>query len=273
VFTKVDRSNFNAYLAEARFWETSRVEQADRSRRTAWSVAIGASSVAFIAVVAVAGLTPLKQTELKILRVNNTTGLVDVITEIPDGRSTYDETVNKYFAQLYLRFREGYSKALAEEYYYDVGLMSDSSEQRRYFDWFNPKNPVSPLNIYGDTARVKIQVKSVSFIKRDVALLRYTKEVERGPSERPATTHWAATMVFKYSGAPMAERDRAINPLGFQVVEYRNDPDSLISEPAPVSLPMPPAPQHMPHEVGFVPPPAFVPVPVAGQVPAIQVVP
>ncbi len=85
---------------------------------------------------------------------------------------------------------------------------------------------MSPINVYGPYGKVQVRIKSTSFIRPEVALVRYTKQVERG-ADKPEITHWAATVVFKYSGAPMAESDRAINPLGFQVTEYRNDPDVL----------------------------------------------
>jgi type IV secretion system protein VirB8 len=49
-------------------------------------------------------------------------------------------------------------------------------------------------------------------------------------SDKPESSHWAATITFKYSNAPMKENDRAINPLGFQVTEYRNDPDAFTTE-------------------------------------------
>jgi type IV secretion system protein VirB8 len=187
-----------------------------------------------VSVIAVAGLTPLKQTELRIVRVNDTTGTVDVLSEIPDAKRTYDEAINRYFAGQYIRFREGYSRKLADEYYASVGIMSAATEQRRYGEGFSPKNPQSPLNVYGESARVKVHIKGYSFLKKDVVLVRYWKEVERAASERPVITHWAATVVFKYSGAPMAEKDREINPLGFQVTEYRNDPDTVITaETAP----------------------------------------
>jgi type IV secretion system protein VirB8 len=183
-------------------------------------------------VIAIVGLTPLKRTELRIVRVNDTTGTVDVLNEIPNARTTYDEVVNRYFAGQYIRFREGYSRKLADEYYTSVGIMSAAAEQRRYGEWFSPKNPQSPLNVYGDNARVKVHIKGYSFLKKDVVLVRYWKEVERGASEKPVITHWAATVVFKYSGAPMAEKDREINPLGFQVTEYRNDPDTVTTAEA-----------------------------------------
>jgi type IV secretion system protein VirB8 len=79
---------------------------------------------------------------------------------------------------------------------------------------------------------VEISILSTSFIKPHVALVRYIKKVERG-NDAPEITHWAATVVFRYSSAPMKARDREINPLGFQCIEYRNDPDSMAVVMAP----------------------------------------
>lgn len=240
----VDKKDFENYLNEARTWETDKVKDLQKSAKTAWIVASGSGAVAFAAVMAVAMLTPLKHVEPFVIRVDNSTGIVDVVESMKDGKTNYDEAMNKYFTQWYVRYREGYSKELAEDYYTNVGLMSVGLEQQKYYEFFNPKNPLSPMNVYGQFAKVKVRIKSTSFIKSNVALVRYTKEIERG-LDKPQVTHWAATITFKYSGAPMAEKDRGINPLGFQVVEYRNDPDAfapdattpLKREDAPVSAP------------------------------------
>ena len=223
------KGDFRAYLAEARSWETDRTRQMKRSRKTAWRIAAASSAIAFMSVLAVAMLTPLKSVEPFVIRVDNSTGIVDVVSGLADGKANYEESVNKYFTQWYVRYREGYSKELAEEYYKNVGLMSGSLEQQKYHQIFNPKNPQSPLNVYGDYARVKIRIKSTSFISPTIALVRYTKAIERGP-DKPSFSHWAATITFRYSKAPMSMEDRGINPLGFQVMEYRNDPDSDVSE-------------------------------------------
>jgi type IV secretion system protein VirB8 len=227
----VDEKEFNNYLKEALSWETDKVMEMNRSRKTAWRVASASGAIAFVSVLAVAALLPLKVVEPFVIRVDNATGIVDVVEALGDGKTNYDEAVNKYFTQWYVRYREGYTKELAEEYYTNVGVLSAGLEQQKYSSWFDPKNPMSPLNVYGPYAKVRVRIKSTSFIRPDVALVRYTKEVERG-ADRPEITHWAATVVFKYSGAPMAESDRAINPLGFQVTEYRNDPDVLPKEAA-----------------------------------------
>lgn len=227
----VDEKDFNNYFKEALSWETNKVREIEQSRKTAWRVASASGAIAFVSVLAVAALVPLKVVEPFVIRVDNATGIVDVVEALGDGKTNYDEAVNKYFTQWYVRYREGYTKELAEEYYVNVGVLSAGLEQQKYASWFDPENPMSPLNVYGPYAKVRVRIKSTSFIRPDVALVRYTKEVERG-ADKPEITHWAATVVFKYSGAPMAESDRAINPLGFQVTEYRNDPDVLPKETA-----------------------------------------
>lgn len=259
---KVARQEFAQYLQEARSWETDQVLAAERSRRIAWRVATGACALALVAVLTVGAILPAcNRTELRVVRVDQTTGIVDVINEIPDGKQSYGEAVDKYFVQLYVRYREAYSRELAEEYYYNTGLMSAEGEQRRYYDHFSPRHAGSPLNVYGTSARVRVSTKSVSFIKSNVALVRYTRTVERGTAERPTVTHWAATVVFEYTGAPMSERDRAINPLGFQVTEYRNDPDA--APPALPAGPLDPVPARQPADTGVVLLPGLPPLPPA----------
>lgn len=236
----VNSKDFEKYLSEARSWETNRLLAAHKSERLAWRIASLAGLLCAASIVAVAALAPFKTVEPYVIRVDNSTGIVDVVSALKNSKSNYEESVNKFFVQWYLRYREGFSRDLAEEYYYAVGLMSSSQEQQRYFAYFDPRKPTSPMNVYGDLGKVKIVLKSTSFIQPNVALVRYSKEVQRG-ADLPSVTHWAATITFRYSGAPMAEKDRAINPLGFQVTEYRNDPDSLVVESRPQAIAPAPA--------------------------------
>ena len=217
------------YIKEAKSWETDRIMHLEQSRRTAWRIALAAGLIAFFAVAAIVLLTPLKQVEPFVIRVDNSTGAVDVVSKLTDGKERYSEAISKYFAQRYVRYREGYARALAEEYYRYTGLMSGAAEQRKYAEWFAIRNPDSPLNIHGDFARVTVDIKSTSFISPTVALVRYTKYIVRG-QDREHLSHWAATITFRYSSSPMSAEDRSINPLGFQVMEYRNDPDAAVAE-------------------------------------------
>lgn len=238
--SKVERAQLASFLKESRSWEVDKVAQLAKSRSAAWMVAGVAVAVAIANSVSTAALVTRQPDPPVVIRVNDTTGTVDVVSRLKAGDTTYDEVQRKYWTEQYVRLREGFSKELAEDSYYAVGLMSGNAEQKRYADGFNPKNATSPLIVYGDTGKVRIRVKGSSFIKSNVLLVRYSREVEKPGQERPEVTHLAATVVFKYSGSPMSERDRRINPLGYQVMEYRIDPDaatvdlrSVLAAPAP----------------------------------------
>lgn len=224
---KVKKDNFDKYLEEAKTWETHKVLQAEKSKRNAWIVAGTATVLAFVSVIGISVMGPLKKVEPFVIRVDNSTGIVDVVKTLQSDKTTYDEAMNKFFVQRYIRFREGYNKILAEENYRAVGLMSSATEQKKYYEYFNPKNPDSPINVYGDFAKVTITIKSTSFVQPKVALVRYIKEIERGGEKN--VSHWAATVAFDYSKAPMKEVDREINPLDFFVTDYRNDPESTVN--------------------------------------------
>lgn len=211
-------------FATALTWETDRVVELRRSARCAWYVAATACFVAVLGVGAVAGLTPLKHVEPFVIRVDKSTGIVDVVSGIKRGPSTYAEAVTRYFAARYIRAREGYTRALASTYYKRVGLMSAERVAKQYFAAFNPNNPRSPLRVYGATGRVQAEIVSISFLAKDVLSIRFKKSVKYD-NRPPAMTHWIATMKFRYSKAPMHESDRLINPLGFQVLEYRVAPE------------------------------------------------
>jgi type IV secretion system protein VirB8 len=229
--SKVEKKDFAQYLAETKSWETDKVAAAEKSKKLAWIIAATAGGLTFLSVFALAMLSPLKTAVPYVIRVDKTTGAVDVVNALSDGKVTYDEAMNKYNVQWYVRYREGYSKDLIGEYYKNVGIMSAPDEQNKYGQWISPRNPDSPVNIYKNGMTANVVVKSTSFINnqtKNIASVRYLKEISDGANKH--TSHWVATIVFQYVGTPMSEQDRAINPLGFQVLEYRNDPDQEVSE-------------------------------------------
>lgn len=229
-FNKNKDPGVDAYLKEARSWETSKLEEKEKSAHRAWLAFWGVLTIAVAQGLGISFLTPLKTVEPLVIRVDKSTGIVDQVTTMVDGKTNYEEAVNKYFLQKYVLYREGYSKELFEEFYNAVGIMSEPIEQQKYYESINPKNPRSPVNLYGPYAKVRIAIKSVSFLRPDIGSVRYMRTVERG-LDKSEVTHWVATIGFKYAGRAMKESDRAVNPLGFQETDYRNDPDALQDMP------------------------------------------
>lgn len=220
----VESEGLRAYFAEARSWDQDRVRDAIRSRRLAWIVAGAAGLVAVAAVLAVAALSPLKTVAPFVIRVNETTGAVDVQTAITGAKPIgYDEAVTKYFLAQYVRTRESWLASAAEEHFRQVAILSNPSEQKRWQAAASPSNPESPRNQWGPNTVVEARVRNIAFINTKVANVRFTRVVR---SETDASSSdWIATISFAYTNAPMEEGDRYRNPLGFQVLTYRADPE------------------------------------------------
>jgi type IV secretion system protein VirB8 len=217
--------DLKSYFEKARTWEQDRLLAAHRSRRIAWIVASVASTVAIAAVGAVAALTPLKTVQPFVIRVDNSTGIVDVVNALDNARETYDEAVTKYFAARYVRAREGFQAAEAREAFQEVSLLSGAPEQVRFASYYSGKNPESPQIVYGRNAVARINIKSISAINKNVVAVRYLREIRRG--EETKTSHWIATLTYQYSKAATSTGDRLFNPLGFTVTEYRSDPEAV----------------------------------------------
>lgn len=221
----VPTKNLDEYFKAARRFEQDQVLAANRSRRLAWAAAGVAGGIAIVSVVAIAGLTPLKTVEPFVVRVDNSTGIVDVVSGLQKGPEKYDEAVAKWFAARYVRAREGFVAAEAPENFRTVALMSAPAEQTRFAAWFAGRNPESPQNVYGDKATVKIKIKTIALIGSQVMQVRYLRTVTRG--EDVTNTHWLATLTYSFVHAPMSEQDRLVNPLGFLVSEFRADPETV----------------------------------------------
>ena len=222
--TGVPSDDLKVYFDEAKRWDQDRLVSAERSKRLAWAVAGGAGLLALTAVGAVAALTPLKTVEPFVVRVDRSTGAVDVMTGLKgEDHLTYDEAVSKYFLALYVRAREGWLPEAAEQNFRQVSILSTPAEQQRWADDFRPANPQSPQVIWGDNAVSLADVRAISFVSPKVADVRFHRTLRL--AQQTAESDWIATIAFTYTKAPMAEGDRLRNPLGFQVISYRSDPE------------------------------------------------
>jgi type IV secretion system protein VirB8 len=220
----VSADDLKTYFEEARRWDQDRILAANRSKRLAWTIATIAGGVAVAAVAAVAALAPLKSVEPFVVRVDNATGAVDVMTGLK-GQSdvTYNEAVSKYFLGQYVRAREGYLPAAAEENFRLVSISSTPEEQQRWADFYRATNPDSPQAKLGADGLATVSIRNITFINPKVANVRFTRTVRKAQEVQQAD--YIATLTFTYTKAPMLESDRLRNPLGFQVQNYRSDPE------------------------------------------------
>ena len=188
-----------------------------------------------LALVAVAGLTPFKSVEPFVIRVDNATGIVDVVP-VATSSAEIPEAVTRYFITQYVQARERYVGALAESDYEQVGAYHASAMNQAWAAAWSRNNPDSPLNRYADGTTVRVQVRAVSFLspasgRGDLAQVRFLTARQRGGQGTEQVTHYVATLQYAYGDPSTDDRLRAANPLGFKVLEYRKEPEVLGQAP------------------------------------------
>jgi type IV secretion system protein VirB8 len=227
-------SAIQRYFAEAESWDADRIAQFRRTTKAALWVAGAGWLCAVASIAAFALLMPLKQVIPYLIRVDGSTGIVDVVPTFA-GYATPEEAVTRYFLTHYVSVCERFNFATAESDYEECGAFNSTQRNQAWFALWNATNPNSPLNLHKDGSTVRAQVNSVSFFTRasglsDLAQVRFLKAARQGAGAEESFTHWVATIQFAYGEAAKDPKTRRWNPLGFKIIEFRSEPE-VMSEP------------------------------------------
>jgi type IV secretion system protein VirB8 len=222
------------YLTDAQTWELDRAQRAERSANRAWIVASIAGVIAALCAAAVAGLTPLKQPVPVIIRVDSSNGIVDVVPTY-DGTANIQQVVTRQLLNSHVTARERYFYGTAEADYELVAAQNSPQLNQEWAAQWAKTNPQSPLNLYKDGTTLRVQIRSISFLKlasgkENVAQVRFTKYARAGGTGEEQPTSWISTIEFAYTKPSTDEKLRSLNPLGFRIVEYRREPE-VVSQP------------------------------------------
>lgn len=222
------------YVREAESWDADRLAMCRRQARWAgWAAAAGWTSAAASAAALIV-LMPLKRVEPFVVRVDNATGIVDVVPPY-DGRIAPQEAVTRYFLTHYLTVCERFNFSTAESDYEECGAFHSPQRNQIWYAEWTATNPASPLNVHKDGSSVRVQVTSVSFFTRasgltDLAQVRYVKALRQGSGAEETFTHWVATVQYAYAEPARDPRIRRWNPLGFKIVDFRTEPEAPVQE-------------------------------------------
>lgn len=220
-----------AYLEEAASWDADRVAQAHRKAVVAWRVAAAGWACAVASAAALALVMPLKRVEPYLIRVDKSTGVVDVVPTYT-GHAQLDEAVTRYFLTHYITVCERFDVAMAESDYAECAAFNSARLNQAMYAKWNRVNPSSPLNVHRDGSTETVRIESVSFFKRasgasDLAQVRYARILQRGGAAAGRATHWIASIGYRYGKPPDDPRMRGWNPLGFEVLDLGIEPEVL----------------------------------------------
>src|ERR1700730_11926882 len=166
-----------AYFTEAASWDADRAAQSRRNLGVAWIIAGAGWLCAVVASFALMLLMPLKRVEPFVVRVDNSTGVVDVVP-VYAGHAPLPEAVTRYLLSHYVTVCERFNFSTAESDYEECGAFHSAQRNQAWYALWTATNPKSPLNLHKDGSTVRVQVASVTFFTRssglsDLAQVRY----------------------------------------------------------------------------------------------------
>lgn len=223
------------YYPDARSWAEDRQLSAQRSQKLAWSIAGVAVLVACLEAFALAALAPLKRVEPYTLLVDRQTGYTRILKGDGVEQITADEALTQSLLAQYVIARESFDITTIGQEYRKVGLWSAETARSGYVATMQTDNPASPFRRLPRTSLVTTRIKSVSQLGRRTALVRFeTARLDQGQVEANWAP-WVAVVHYRFARAPMSLDDLLLNPLGFQVTQYRRDQEAVATDsPAPV---------------------------------------
>lgn len=215
------------YWQESASWELDRTRQWRESARIWRWVAAAGWSCALTAAAAITVMMPLKRVEPYVIRVDSSTGIVDVVPEY-DGRAPPAQIVTRYLLTHYVSVCQRFNFPMAESDYMECGAFQSPQRNQLWYAQWKRSNPDSPLNLYKDGTVVQATVSSVTFLKDadhepGLAQVRYLKRVQPGGDAAEQVSHWIASIRFQYVQPATDARQRTLNPLGFRIVDWHSE--------------------------------------------------
>jgi type IV secretion system protein VirB8 len=241
------------------------------SHRIAWGIAAAGALIAVLEAIALVLLMPLKTVQPYTLMVDRTTGYVQALKPLEQATIAPDAALTQSFLVQYVIAREGFDMATINANYRKVALFSADAARSSYLQQMQVSNPQSPLVLNPRNAVIDARVKSVSPIGQNAALVRFDTLRSDAGSQPKVAGSWVAVVRYRFSNAAMSVEDRFVNPLGFQIVSYRKDPEALPAVAAESPLPSDSATAAAPAQAPTAPSPPkgtyYPPAPARGALP------
>jgi type IV secretion system protein VirB8 len=226
------------YYESAASWAQDTHASLRKSRKTAWIIASVAVGVAGLQAIAMAFLLPLKQSVPYTITVDRETGYVQTTRGVDLGPISESEAIAQSFAVQYVLARESFEASDFQDKYRKTLMWSQGNAETEYLREWDKNNPVGIPNRVRPTTRIKVTVKSVTILGPRSAMVRFDTEQSEGPSSGGMRQPWVASLTYSFSGKPISEQDRYMNPLGYQIATYRRDAET--TDPISVAPPPPP---------------------------------
>lgn len=231
-------------------FEVSIADIAKRSEKRAWMIAWVAIFMVLVMLGGFIYILPLKKEVPYLIMADAFTGQATVATLKGDFSSpksiTNSEALNRSNVAQYIIGRESFDSAMmALRDWTLINSMSSSNVRAGYAAIHAADNLESPYKIYGKDRAIRVKILSIQLDQRGQgenarksATVRYQRSIynKKNGATEPLDSK-IARLEFTYkANLEMDEKQRYVNPLGFQVTEYTVDNDFAPSPPAEVPV-------------------------------------
>ena len=209
---------------EAMDFESSVKYMIEQSNKKAWLITFISVFITILSIIALCLLTPLKTVEPYVIRVDNTTGMVDIISILNEKEVSSNEALDKYFVSKYIKAREGYYYDMLNQDYILVQLLSSNEVSQAYRKIYEGDN-ARDLKL-GNSTQIEVSIISIVLnesngVKTATARINLTNKNKNSMAQNTSTQ--VITLSYEYQVAQVNEENRILNPLGFKVTNYRVD--------------------------------------------------
>lgn len=209
---------------EAMDFESSVKYMIEQSNKKAWLITFISVFITIISIIALCLLTPLKTVEPYVIRVDNITGMVDIISTLNEKEISSNEALDKYFVSKYIKAREGYYYDMLNQDYILVQLLSSNEVSQAYRKIYEGDN-ARDLKL-GNSTQIEVSIISIVLnesngVKTATARINLTNKNKNSMAQNTSTQ--VITLSYEYQVAQVDEENRLLNPLGFKVTNYRVD--------------------------------------------------
>lgn len=184
---------------------------------------VGWGGVVVLAV-AIAGLTPLKESVPYLLRVDSTTGYVDKVEPYVGSKDNVNAAAVRYFLARFVENREGYEWFTVQSMYNIVESAASNDVFNSYKNYM--LSEYSPVKKLAKRHKMQVKVNGITFLEDGTAQIRFTKLITENDGSLSAgyqPTKWIATLTYDFTKQSKTEEQRLVNPLGLNVSSYRVD--------------------------------------------------
>jgi len=218
------------FYRDARSWADDRRERDSKSKRVAWIIAGVATTIAALEAIALAGLMPLKTVVPYTVLVDRQTGHVTTLDPSQPVRLAPDGALARSMLAQYVTARETADRSTVASDYRKVALWSGEAAKSAYLAQMRPGNLANPLQQVPRGITAQTRIKSVSLLEDGQALVRYDLVSRNDAGAEGVPAAYVSILHYRFRDRPLSDADRFNNPLGFEVIRYRRDAETL---PAP----------------------------------------